>query len=270
MQPNFSQCPAANSPAQSPWILHSIHNQLPDSDRPLCRYSLLSLCAWAYTDPQLIYKGWNEKGAEGTLVGHCNRATGKPTQGIIPYGLCFPHRRFLPICSNCFLIEKNPFACHVPSLCLIGKSHLMSMPNSITSVSWWLPRVLLSELREQLGIQMSREGPMEDPSRRGSTRENLSWAREEGQAVWEAYNNGKSSGVQAFPWPEPVLRWRNRGPVKGEERDLATSAESREQVPHPQSVGSFSGLLTGKALAQMDTQHFFPENYFWREGRTWS
>lgn len=40
---------------------------------------------------------------------------------------------------------------------------------------------------------MGRAGPMEDP-RRGSTRENLSWAGEEGQAAWEACNKGKSSG----------------------------------------------------------------------------
>lgn len=41
---------------------------------------------------------------------------------------------------------------------------------------------------------MGRAGPMEDPSRRGSTRENPSWAGEEGQADREACNNGRAQG----------------------------------------------------------------------------
>lgn len=35
LQPNFSEYPAAQEPCLSPWALHSINSQLPDSDRPL-------------------------------------------------------------------------------------------------------------------------------------------------------------------------------------------------------------------------------------------
>lgn len=87
---------------------------------------------------------------------------------------------------------------------------------------------------------------MEDPSRRESTRENLSWAGKEGQAVWEVYNNGKSSGVQAFPWPEPVLRWRYRGPVNGEE--TGSGNVSRIQGAGPSSP--VSGIILRQASSQ--------------------
>lgn len=167
-------------------------------------YAALAISSLILTDPNegalcscvsRSQAGLEERaeGQQGPSEAIATGATGTPTQGIILHSLCFPHRRSLAICCNYFLIEKSLLACHVPSLCLIGKSHLISMPNSISSASGWIPRVLLSELRGTARNTNGRDRATGGSQQKGKHKETFWRAGGGQQAAWEAWNKGKSS-----------------------------------------------------------------------------
>lgn len=177
-------------------------------------------------------KGWSKRGAVRTLAGYCNGTTGTPTEGIILHSLWFPRRRSVAICCNYFLIEKSLLACHVPSLRLIGKSHLISMPSSISSASGWIPKVLHRRI--------PAEGCL------------MGW--------------GKGSRLPEKPVTKGraqyVLGLILRDQWTGWEWDLAMSADTNEKLLSSplMRLALKTGRLARKALEQLHTNHSFPGN----------